>query len=367
VKGLYSLFRNKLFLLCVFFPTLIASVYFGLIASDVYISESSFVIRTPEKQSSSALGLILKGAGFTRSQDDAYTVEDYIKSRDAMNVLNHDLGLKEKFSAPNVDWFSRFGGLDWHTSMESFHKYYLRMLGVNLDPMSSIITLHTKAYTAEDAQKMNALLLLLSEKLVNEMNERGQNDLVQSAQREVDKAEVKAKAAALTLGVFRNRMGVIDPERQTQIPLQQIAKLQDQLMATNAQILQIQTVSKNNPQLPSLRQRAQLIQTEIDRESAKITGSGKDTLASKAVEYQRLSLDSQFADRALISAMSSLEQARNEAQRQQLFLERISQPSLPDKAMEPKRARAVLAVFIFGLVLWGILSMLIAGVREHQD
>ena len=65
--------------------------------------------------------------------------------------------------------------------------------------------------------------------------------------------------------------------------------------------------------------------------------------------------------------MTSLEQARNEAQRKQLYLERIVQPSLPDVAVEPRRLRGVAATFLLGLVAWGILSMLIAGVREHQD
>ena len=66
-------------------------------------------------------------------------------------------------------------------------------------------------------------------------------------------------------------------------------------------------------------------------------------------------------------ALTSLEQARNDAQRKQLYLERIVQPSIPDNAVEPRRLRNVFATFILGMVAWGILSMLVAGVREHQD
>jgi capsular polysaccharide transport system permease protein len=62
-----------------------------------------------------------------------------------------------------------------------------------------------------------------------------------------------------------------------------------------------------------------------------------------------------------------LELARNEAQRQQLYLERISAPSLPDAAMEPRRVRSVIAVFLLGLVLWGVLTLTVAAVREHVD
>ena len=39
VKSIASLFRNKLLLLTTIIPTVLAIVYFGLIASDVYTSE----------------------------------------------------------------------------------------------------------------------------------------------------------------------------------------------------------------------------------------------------------------------------------------------------------------------------------------
>ena len=61
---------NRLFLATVVVPTLLAILYFGLIASDVYISESRFIIRSPQQQTITSLGAILQGAGLTRSQDD---------------------------------------------------------------------------------------------------------------------------------------------------------------------------------------------------------------------------------------------------------------------------------------------------------
>jgi len=69
----------------------------------------------------------------------------------------------------------------------------------------------------------------------------------------------------------------------------------------------------------------------------------------------------------LASAMTSLEQARSDAQRQQLYLERIAQPSLPDEALEPRRVRYTLSTLLFGLICWGILTLLVAGTREHMD
>lgn len=355
---------HRLFWLTVVLPTLIAIVYYGFIAADVYISESRFVVRSPERQTASPLGMLLKGTGFTRSQDDSYTVQDFILSRDAMRALDEKLNLRSAFG--KGDLFSRFPGLDWDDSFENMHRYYQKMVGVQLDPVSSIATVTVRAFSAEEAQKINQYLIEMSETLVNQLNERGRQDMIRFAANEVAEAEKKARDAALALARYRNEKGVIDPEKQSTIPLQQIAKLQDELIATKAQLAQLQMLTRDNPQIPVLKQRIQMLENEIELESARVAGSGR-SLASKAAEFQRLALDKEFADKQLASALVSLEQARNEARRQQLYLERIAQPNLPDAAMEPRRLRNILAVFVLGLIAWGVLSMLIAGIREHQD
>ncbi len=357
---------NRLFLFTVVLPTLLAVVYFGLIASDVYISESRFVIRSPEAQTASPLGLILKGVGFTRSQDDSYTVQDFILSRDALRILNEQLDIRKAFASKEVDIFSRFSSLDWDHSFEALYKYYQKHVDVQLDNASSIIALTTRAFTANDSFNMNKLLIERSEALVNRLNERGRQDMIRFATQEVAEAEKKDEAAALALASYRNKKGVIDPERQSPIPLQQIAKLQEELIVTKNQLAQLNMLAKDNPQIPSLKVRAQSLEAEIQAESNRVAGGGR-SLASKATDYQRLALEKEFHDKMLASAMSTLEQARNEAQRKQLYLERIAQPSMPDAPSEPKRFKDVSVTFVISLVIWGILSLLSASIKEHYE
>jgi capsular polysaccharide transport system permease protein len=357
---------NRLFLLTVAAPTALAVVYFGLMASDVYLSESRFVVRSPDRQVSTGLGALLKGVGFSRAQDDSYTVHDYVLSRDALKEINDKLAVGKAFSSSEVDVVSRFGGLDFDNSFEALHRYYQKKVEVQQDSASSITTLTVRAYTAQDAQSINQKLLELSEGLVNRLNERGRQDLIRSATSEVAEAEAKSKAAALALSVYRNAKGVVDPERQATVQLQQVAKLQDELIATKMQLAQLRAFTPQNPQIQALQIRASTLQAEMDIETGKVTG-GERSLANKAADFQRLALEREFADKQLASALASLELARNEAQRKQVYLERIVQSSLPDTALEPRRLRSILATFVLGLVAWGILSMLLAGVREHQD
>ena len=367
LEVLQGLFTNRLFLASTVLPTALAIIYFGLVASDIFVSESRFVIRSPEPSTASPLGLILKGAGFARAQDDSYTVQDFMLSRDALQALDKELEIKKAFSDRSVDLFSRFAGLDWDESFEALHPYYQKKVSVQLDSASSITTLTTRAFTAEQAYAINRRLLELAEELVNKLNERGRQDLIRFASQEVTEVQGKAKAAAVALARYRNDKGVIDPERQSTIPLQQIAKLQDELISTKSQIAQLQKLAKDNPQLPVLKQRAALLSSEILAETTRVAGAGNQSLASKATEFQRLALEKEFADKMLASAMSTLEQARNEAQRKQLYLERIVQPSMPDASVEPRRLKSVLVTFIVSLVVWGILTLLVVGIREHHE
>jgi capsular polysaccharide transport system permease protein len=95
--------------------------------------------------------------------------------------------------------------------------------------------------------------------------------------------------------------------------------------------------------------------------------SSHGSFSARAPNFERLALDVQFADKQLGVALAELESARSEALQKQLYLERLVQPSLPDKAMEPKRFRSIITIFIISMVGWAVMSILIASVREHAD
>ena len=57
---------DKIFVLTVALPTLLASIYFGFIASDVYISEARFVVRNPQRSNQTGLGALLQGTALSR-------------------------------------------------------------------------------------------------------------------------------------------------------------------------------------------------------------------------------------------------------------------------------------------------------------
>jgi capsular polysaccharide transport system permease protein len=348
----------------VLIPTALAVVYFGFFASDVYVSEAKFVVRSPEKPAATGLGMILKNNGFSGSGDEVYAAQAFVTSRDALQAINAGDAFRKANSRPDISIFNRFNPLGISGSFEDLYDYYLGKLTVEFNSTSSITTLRFRAFAPRDAQAFNERLLSMGEATVNRLNQRGRQDLVRFAQVELDNAKRQARDAALALAAFRNQSGVIDPQEQATVQVQLISKLQDELIASRAQLNQLRAFTPQNPQIPVLQSRISSLDREIADQLGQVVGSQR-SLAGSAARYQRLLLESQYADKLLASSFASLEDARNQAARKQAYVERIAQPNLPDAPLEPRRLRGVLATLALGLVAWGILSLLLAGVREH--
>ena len=356
---------DKLFLLTVILPTFLAIVYFGFLASDVYVSESQFVIRSPDKQSMTGLGVLLKSSGFSSADDEVYAAQDYVRSRDALKALNANGAVARAYGNKNISIFDRFDPLGLSGSFEELYKFYQGKVGVAYDTSSAVATLTVRAFSPDDAYRFNSQLLALAEGLVNRLNTRGRHDMVQFAAREVEDAQSEARNAAVALAAFRNTHGVVDPEAQAKAQLDMISKLQDQLISSRVQLEQLQKMAPENPQVPILTTRISGLQNQIDQQMGRVAGDRR-SLSAAAVQYEKLELERELADKRVAAAMTSLQSAEDEAQRKQAYVERIAKPSRPDEAAEPRRLRGIFATLVLGLMAWGILRLLLAGLREHH-
>jgi capsular polysaccharide transport system permease protein len=357
---------GPLFWFAVVAPTIISILYYGLFASDVYISDSQFVVRSPDKPAQSGLGLLLKTTGFANAGDEIYAAQNFVLSRDALQRLNSQHAFATAYGNVSVSVFDRYNPIGLDGTFENLFKYYKKKVSVTHDATSSIVTLTVKAYTARDARRFNERLLEMAEATVNKLNMRGRQDLIRFAEVEVEDAKKKSQDAALALSAFRNRQGVVDPEKQATVQIQMNSKLQDELIATRMQLRELRNFAPVNPQISVLETRAKGLTKELDEQVGQVAGS-RGSLSSQAAQYQRLFLETQFAERQLTSAMSSLEEARNEARRKQAYVERIVEPNEPDAPLEPRRLRGIFSTLVLGLAAWGILSMLLAGMLEHKD
>lgn len=350
----------------VILPSIILIIYFAFIHSSVYITESKFIVRAPQQQSTSSIGMLLRGTSYARAQDDAYTVQEYLQSRDAIKNLFNDLNLIPLYSSKNIDFTNRFGLFGVRNSFEDFYKYFSKHISVSQNSYSSITTLRVKAYDPKTSQLINDSLLSSSEELVNAINNRAREDLISFAKQDVDDAKKRSEENSLKLAAYRNANQIVDPEQQSFIQLQIVSKLQDELIKSRMMLYQLQSTAPLNPQIASLEVAIASLKEEIKDEIMKTSGT-PDSLASQSPEYQRLISQNLFSEKQLQVALSSLDAAINEARKQQFYLERIVDPIIPDKAMEPRRFFSIISAIILCHIIWGLFTLFSGTIREHNE
>jgi capsular polysaccharide transport system permease protein len=346
-------------------PTLIAGVYFFAIASDLYLSEVKFVVRSPSKGPSSAIAAMLGSAGASGASEDTFAVHEYLMSRDAVRRLEQEDNLRTLLSRPEGDFLTRFPGIwFWRNDFEALYRSYGHFVAVEIDGSSGVSTLQVKAYRPEDAQLIAAALLKFSEQLINALNERARQDSLSAFQREVETTERKIANVQSELTTYRIKQKMLDPKTAATAPLELLAQMQGQEANAKAQLAEVLKNSPNSPQIPLIRTRLASLEKLIADERAKITGDS-NSVATTVADYERLDLQKLLGEKTLASAFTSLEAARLEAQRQQLFLEAITQPNLADYPLYPKRLASFATIVASCLLAYGIAWLLIASVREH--
>jgi capsular polysaccharide transport system permease protein len=348
-------------------PTLLAGVYFFAIASDQYMSEVKFLVRGPAKQSQNPLSTMLSSPAVAAVTEDTYAVHEYLLSRDSVRRLERENDLRTLLGRPEGDLISRFPGvMFWRQDFESLYDAYSRFVSVEVDSTSGVSTLQVKAYRPEDAQRIAQALLTFSEQLVNKLNERSRQDAVGVFQREVDSVQQRIADIQVQLTAYRVKQKMLDPKSASSGPIDLLAQMNTQLASTKAQLAQVMKSSPNSPQIPLFQTRIAALEKLIVEEHGKITGD-RGSVATALGEYERLEVQRDLAEKQLASAFASLEAARLEAQRQQLYLETIAQPNFADYPLYPQRIVSFATIVGACLVAYGITWLLVAGVREHAS
>lgn len=356
-----------LFYVTTIIPSGIALFYFSLMASDVYISESSFVVRS-QKSGNYLTGMnaVLSSAGFSRAQDDNYSLNAYLTSRNAMVDLERKLPLRA-FYTEQGDYFSRFAPIFNQDSQELFYQYFNKQLNISLNSTSGITYLRIKAFSPQNAQQINELLLKQGEAFINRLNERAQKDTVNIFQKSVDIAEKRVTDSAIALRQYRIKNGIFDIYAQSEEQMGLVSQLKTQLSGIQTKIAQIRAVSPKNPQLQSLMAHEESLKQGIALQTEKVLGKQSSSIVNQSAEYQRLLLNSELAKEELTSAITALHNIKVQMSQQRLYLEVIDHPSTPDYAEEPKRLYAILSTFFIGLILFGISVLILNSIREHRN
>lgn len=358
--------RNRWFVLGVVMPVLLSAIYYFLIASDQYVSESRFVIKAPNQRGGqvSTIANLIQTTGLSAGQEQADQVIDYVRSRAALEGLTKAVPVKQAYGPGQADFISQFP-MPWQQdAFEDLYDYYRGKITINRDADTGLVVLRTIAFDGKNAQAINEQLLRQSEALVNELNERARRRAITEAEQRVNEAEQRVTAARKALASYRNQTELVDPLKQAGGIIEIANRLIAERSVLEAQLSTLERLTPDHPSIPTLRQRIASLTREINRQTERIVG-GSGAINSKLPNYEALAVEQEFAEQLLVLTRSTLEQARADALKQQFYLERVVNPNRPDLPEYPHALRIVLTIFGFALCLYFIIWMFVVGILEH--
>jgi capsular polysaccharide transport system permease protein len=359
-------------ILFVLLPSLAATVYYTFIAARQYAVEVRFAVRGIDQAAASSelLGMFTGANTSGSTLTDAYILVDYIHSKEILLRLSEMMDVQKPFVRGNADMFASFW---WPgAAVEVFLEYWKSMVRTSLDSASRIITVEVRAFDPDDALKIAQSIVLLSERLVNELSERARKDAVLSATQEVQRMENRLRQSSEAMRVFREKHQDIDPSQTAQANLQRLSGIQTQINEARARLVTQRSYMK--PDAPPVQHTINQIkaleeQLQVERErlgtGATTAATNTATLSSAVDDYQALLLEQDFAQKAYVSALSSLERARMTADQQQRYLGTFVPPRKPESAIYPRRILSIVVFILLNMIIWAICILAVYAIRDH--
>ena len=355
------------FVVCVLLPATITSWYLWARAADQFASTLGFSVR--KENVSSAIELL---GGFTNltgsSSADTDILYDYMHSQRLVSEIDADLDLREIWSKPTSDPIFAYAAPG---SIETLQDYWARQVQVTYDNATRLIEIRVLAFDPADAQAIATALFDKSTAMINRLNDTAKADAMRVASGERDKAEVRLKDARTAMTAFRNRTQTIDPASDLQSQAGLLANLQSQLAEALIDSDMLAASTQNaNARGTQAATRIKVIEDRIAAERAKLglgtNGATSEVFATMVGDYERLSVDREFAETGYRAAQLAYEAVQADARRQTLYLAAHIAPTLAETAQFPQRQVILGTVVMFLFLAWSIAAMVYYSVRDRR-
>ncbi len=368
-ERLFRYFLAFSFIAIFIVPTISATVYFTLVASNQYISEARFTVKAGGSTSIAGFSGLSSFIDTGQSKD-GLMIAEYIKSRALIDELEGQLPLRDIFRGPEADYFS---SLPSDATMDKFVTYWRRQIDVEVNRNSGLVIVKVRTFRPEDSLKVLSAIIESSEKMVNRLTQKNEQDAFDSSKKELDRSKSDLERATASLRDARNAAGLLNVEVTAGEYSGIVAALRLELSKIEQKIYGLTNGQASaSPQLTSLQASAQALRQQITSYDESIAGSAKFNsesvvnLASKASNMAQKEVEAQIAREAFAIASVTFEQARQTIETQRSYLLTYVTPNLPEEAEYPKRPLSLIIVMGVMFLAWAVVAGLATFARDHM-
>ena len=330
-----------LFVVCFVIPALAGALYYGLIASDRYVSEARFAIRpaigSADKATPDSVGTNSGVASQMVAQDTLITHE-YILSRPMLEAIEAQLPIREWFSRDSIDYVSRF---DPEKPIEKFLRYWKRRVDVDIESGSGIMSLTVEAFDPAESLAIAKAVMKEAERMVNDLSIKSREDAVAESTRELKLAEERMTKIRLAVRDLRNREGVLDAQKSNEANLKMVSELRAARINLAVQLaIDQRDLGPDARRIIDIKQQIRDLDdniARIERSSASQDPEQKRLLSDALTRFEALDNDRKSAEKYYQQVLTAYERARIIAARQIEFFSPIVEPVKAESSTQPRR------------------------------
>lgn len=357
------LIKNPVWGLCVIFVAL-SVLYWGVIASDRYVSEANVVLESPQITLPSMDVASLFGG--SSGGGDMLLLRDYLLSVDMLKTIDELVGFRKHYSGSGADFISSLPSGD--VPMEGLHEYYLKRVSVELDEYANVLRIKVEAFSPEVAHKIASLLLDEGEKYMNLLGKRLAEEQVSFLEKQVGALGENFTQASNLLIEYQNRKGLISPTGTVASLSAVVASLEGKLSNLQAERAVLKSYqSSSSPSMVRVENEINAVRNQISMQQSRMAQQSGNALNTVSAEYQTLELKVQFALESYSGALAALEGTRIEAARKLKQVSVLQTPTYPEYPLEPQRLHQIAVYTIITVFIALIAQMLLMIIKDHRD
>ena len=346
---------------------LLTVMYWGVIASDRYVSEAHVIIQQMDMEMGQQMGIsILLGMSGSTNRADQLLLRDHLLSVDMLEKLDAELDLREHYSDRRHDPISRMWSADM--SQEWFHRYYRSRVTVEFDEYAGVLVIRTEAFSPEKALAITSKLMEEGGRYMNMVARLLAQEQVSFLEKQVGQISERVMQARQAVLAYQNERNLVSPQGTAENVFGIINQLEGQLTTLKTQRgALLGYLNPQNPSVIELDIQIASVKKQITQQQARLTSSERQTLNRAIEEFTRLQMNAEFAQDMYKTALASLEKGRVDSVRTVKMVSVLQSPTHPQYPMEPRRIYNAAVFILATLMLAGIVSLLSTIIREHRD
>ncbi len=346
-------------------PFLGLSYYVGFVESELYESSSIILIKDLKSPTmpTNMITTLLPNAN--SNMQDSKLIEKYIYSIEMFNKIDRKFKLKEHYMSRDIDFLQR--KYSFSTSADFFKLYKKRVI-INYDVTSDTLDISFLHTNAKIAKEILEFIILEAEKRLN-MFDRDSGDKILKFIKKQEKTNKKILFSSIQeLLNYQNRHKTIDPSIDIKSKSKIISKLEQEIIQKELKYSKLkQYMNSSTIEIRSLKAEIKTLKNKLNSIKSSLSGINKNELNKNLFEFERLKSNVEFNKERYRQTLIQLDLAMIQATQNAKNFIIITKPTLSDSYSQPDKLKNIITIFMALFMIYGILSMIYAIIKDHRD